>query len=109
VIRARFISNNSAVCGFEISGHSGYADKGSDIVCASVSSAVQMAANTIIEVIGSGAYVSRKNGEVSLRLLRSEDKAKIAGARNIITGLRLHLFILSMQYQGTIDIEDSEV
>ena len=66
VIKARFITNNSVVCGFEISGHAGYADKGNDIVCASVSSAVQMAANTIIEVIGAGAYVSRKGGKVTL-------------------------------------------
>lgn len=109
MIKARFINSDNTVLGFEISGHAGYADKGNDIVCASVSSAVQMAANTIIEVIGAGAYVSRKSGKITLRLLRCGDKAKSISARNIIIGLRLHLFILSTQYQGTVSIEDSEV
>ena len=109
MIKAQFINNGGVLCGFEISGHAEYADKGKDIVCAGVSSAVQMTANTIIEVIGAGAYISRKGEKITLRLLRCSDKAKITNARAVIKGLRLHLFILSTQYQGTISIEDSEV
>jgi uncharacterized protein len=109
VLKARFIMSGQTLCGFEVSGHAGYADKGEDIVCAAVSSAVQLTANTIIEAVGVGAYVSRKSGMVSLRLLRSEDKAKMVTARAVIKGLRLHLFILGVQYPKTISIEDSEV
>lgn len=43
--------------GFRISGHSGFAESGSDIVCASISSAAYMAANTITDIINISAEV----------------------------------------------------
>lgn len=110
MIRARFFNNCSAVCGFEISGHAGYANEGHDIVCASVSSAVQMAANTITEVIGAKADVKvAADSTITLRLGHCPDKEKLASAQAVIEGLRLHLSVLSKQYRGTISIEDSEV
>ena len=52
MIRATFYKKGNKSCGFEISGHSGYAEQGSDIICASVSSAAYMAVNTVTEIIG---------------------------------------------------------
>jgi uncharacterized protein YsxB (DUF464 family) len=109
VIRTRFFNNGGVMCGFEVSGHAEYADKGHDIVCASVSSAVQMTANTVTEVIGVEAHVSDVDGKVSLQLGQCTDSEKIVAARAVIKGLRLHLSLLSKQYRGTISIEDSEV
>ena len=37
---------------FTVKGHSGSANAGEDIVCAAVSSAVYMAANTVTEILG---------------------------------------------------------
>ena len=42
---------NDRLTGFDISGHAMFAESGSDIVCASVSSAAYMAANTVTAVI----------------------------------------------------------
>lgn len=109
MIKARFFNNKGCCFGFEISGHAGYAEKGHDIVCASVSSAVQMACNTITEIIGAGAYVGRENDKISLRLLRGNEKSKADDAEVVFKGLRLHLSILKSQFDGTIRIEDSEV
>lgn len=109
MIKANFLNNGGVTCGLEISGHAGYADKGHDVVCASVSSAVQMAANTITEVIGAGAYVSRIAGKITLCLMRNTDSEKTATAKAVLEGLRLHLSLLAKQYRGTISIEDSEV
>jgi uncharacterized protein len=109
VIRARFFNNGGVTCGFEISGHAGFAGKGTDIVCASVSSAVQMAANTITEVIGAAAHVCRSNGKVAFMLMHYTDSGKIDTAVAVINGLRLQLSLLSKLYRGTISIEDSEV
>jgi hypothetical protein len=109
MIRARFIKKDGNVLGFEVSGHSGYADEGSDIVCASVSSAVQMAANTITDVIGLTAKVGSDNNLITLRLPKSDSGNKTAAAQAVINGLRLHLSILAEQYEETISIEDSEV
>ncbi len=47
MIRATFYKDteNESFCGFKIKGHSGYAESGSDIVCASVSSMVMFFLN----------------------------------------------------------------
>ena len=47
--------------GFEISGHAG-GNAGRDIVCAAVSSAVYMAANTVTEIIKVRADISEQDG-----------------------------------------------
>jgi uncharacterized protein YsxB (DUF464 family) len=109
MIRARFINKGGSIRSFEVSGHAGYADDGSDIVCASVSSAVQMAVNTITEVIGLAAEVNSDGNLIRLRLPKSDSGNKTAAAQAVINGLRLHLSILSEQYEETISIEDSEV
>ena len=49
MIQVIFTVKDNDICGFEISGHSDYAEEGSDIVCAAVSSAALMTANTITE------------------------------------------------------------
>ena len=109
MIKARFFNKDGIPYGFDISGHAGYAAKGHDIVCAGVSSAVQMTANTITEVIGAGALVGKSGGTVTLKLICNGDEAKNYAAAAVIKGLRLHLSVLSKQYRETICIEDSEV
>ena len=50
-----FHSAHSRLDGFVVEGHSGYAEEGSDIVCAAVSAAVGLTECTINEVMGVGA------------------------------------------------------
>lgn len=107
MIKAHFFHSGDALLGFEVSGHAGYAQKGHDIVCACVSSAVQLTANTVTEVIGAGAHITRRGGKVALRLIGGD--GRILSASDAIKGLRLQLSILSRNYRGTISIEDSEV
>ncbi len=52
MIKVKFFKAENLVKGFEVSGHSGSAEKGKDVICAFVSSACLMTANTIPEVIG---------------------------------------------------------
>lgn len=108
MIKAHFYNKEKSVCGFNISGHAGYADSGEDIVCASVSSAVQMAANTVTEIIHLKATVSDEKGTISFMIDDFKDK-NYSEAVKVLEGLRLHLTILSNQFQETIRIEDSEV
>ena len=49
MIRAEFRKDGDRLSGFTISGHSGFADAGKDIVCAAVSSASQLVCNTITD------------------------------------------------------------
>ena len=48
----KFALKGDRICGFSVSGHSGYAEEGSDIVCAAVSACVQMLEKSIAQVIG---------------------------------------------------------
>ena len=40
--KIEFFNHDGRINGFAVSGHSGYAEEGSDIVCAAVSSAVKL-------------------------------------------------------------------
>ncbi len=50
--RVEFFDQDGRISGFCCSGHSGYAEAGSDIVCAAVSTAVKFAETTLSEVLG---------------------------------------------------------
>jgi len=53
--RIKFFESGGVITGFELEGHAGAGLYGNDIVCAALSSAVLMAANTITEIIGAKA------------------------------------------------------
>lgn len=57
MITASFTSDNGRICGFRVSGHSGYSEAGSDIVCAAVSSMAFLVTNTLTENFGVKAKV----------------------------------------------------
>ena len=101
----RFITSESLITGFELSGHSGYAEEGSDIVCAAVSSAAFMTCNTITEILGIDADISADSGFMMMKL-SSQDALK---AQDILRGFELHMNELSQQYQNNITVNYSEV
>ncbi len=105
MIKVTFICSDNLICGVNVSGHSGYAEEGSDIVCAAVSSAVLMTANTITEIQHLKAEVTCDDGLLDLKL--SSDEAEKAAV--ILNGLRLHLTALSEQYKNYIIVKFSEV
>lgn len=101
MISADFFRNSrDMLTGFSVKGHAGLADFGSDICCASVSSAVMMTANTITEVYKIDAYVSVDENEISLKL-RSDEKGD--GDR-LILGLLTHLELLCDEFPGHIKL-----
>lgn len=99
MIRVRLLIGNDRLKGFEIEGHAGFAVSGKDIVCASVSSAAYMTANTITEIIGANASAS--DGEASMKLLLNEENE---AASIVLKGFELHVTQLSKQYPKNIKI-----
>ena len=100
MIRFKFFLAGSTVTGFDVVGHAGYGAKGSDIVCAAVSSAAYLAANTLTDVLSADAAVKvDPNGRMTLAL-RSENEA----ARQVLKGLEQHIRMLSVQYPDCIKI-----
>ena len=87
--------------GFEISGHStvNCDDEVGKTVCAAVSSAAYMTANTITEIIGDKADAKVFDGKMYFAVKNPSDAAIM-----ILEGLKLHLTELSMQYSNNIKI-----
>ncbi len=99
MIRVKFLVGNRQLAGFEIRGHAGFADIGEDIVCASVSSAAFMAANTITEIIGAKADANADDGAMILKVNEPCERTE-----TVLKGLELHLSELSKQYPDNIKI-----
>ncbi|MBQ8763566.1 MAG: ribosomal-processing cysteine protease Prp [Clostridia bacterium] len=99
MIRVKFFVGNRQLKGFEIRGHADFADIGEDIVCASVSSAAYMAANTVTEIIGANADANAENGAMSLKIYEPCERTE-----TVLKGLELHLTELSKQYPDNIKI-----
>ena len=99
MIKIEFFSGINGLCGFEAQGHSMSADSGEDVICAFVSSACLMAANTVTEVIGLDSDAQSQDGYLKLMIL--EDAAP---AQDILEGLRLHLTELAKDYPSNIKV-----
>ena len=100
MIRFKFFLAGSTVTGFDVAGHAGYGAKGSDIVCAAVSSAAYLTVNTLTDFSAADAAVEvDPNGRMTLAL-RSENEA----AQQLLKGLEHHIRMLSEQYPDCIKI-----
>lgn len=98
MIKVTFFTRQSKAAGFRLSGHSGYSDEGSDIVCASVSSCAYMTANTVTEILGLPAEIEVDEAYMSLIL---EDDAATK-AKDILAGFELHIKALADDYSEYI-------
>ena len=98
MITATFFIRESTISGFEIKGHSGSAEFGQDIVCAAVSSAAYMAANTVTEVMGLEAEAEVDDGYMYFTVTGGK------AAEDIFRGLKLHLEGLSEQYPDFVKV-----
>ena len=96
--RCEFFTEEDRITGFSVSGHSGYAEAGSDIVCAAVSAVVTMVEATINEVCGAKAKVRVKeeDARVTLTLPVSCDEEDAVQA--VLAGMLLYLCSLRDDY-----------
>ncbi len=105
MIRVEFTKSGELLTAFSVSGHAGYDDYGHDIVCASVTSAVQLTANGITEVLKLPAKVDVEENLIRVTLpSRQREKGQ-----PFLQALLLHLRLLAQDYEGTIQVNLSEV
>jgi uncharacterized protein YsxB (DUF464 family) len=97
--KVTFYFDENVPYGFLISGHSGFAESGEDIVCASVSSVAYMVANTITEILKVNAEIKVNDG--MMRLIVNKEQRHIT--KDILLGLKLHLEGLEEQYPEFIE------
>ena len=102
--RCEFFTEDDRITGFTISGHSGYAEAGQDIICAAISAVVTMAEATINDVCGAKAKVRVKeeDARITLTLPASCDEEETVQA--VLSGLMLTLISLREDYPDYIEV-----
>ena len=96
---------SALLIGFRLSGHAGCGEAGEDIVCAAVSSAAYLTANTLTDVVH--ANVSATVDEGFLRVQVASRDAELC--RVPLEGFKLHLLNLEEQYPQAIQVSYEEV
>ena len=102
--RCEFFTADERITGFSISGHSGYAEAGSDIVCAAISATVTMAEATINEVCGAKAKVRVKNEDARITLTLPASCDEEEAVQAVLAGMMLTLCSLRDDYPDYIEV-----
>ena len=102
--RCEFFTEEDRITGFSVSGHSGYAEAGSDIICAAISALVTMAEATINDVCGAKAKVriKQEDARVTLTLPASCDEEETVQA--VLAGMLLTLCSLRDEHPDYIEV-----
>ena len=87
--------------GFTVKGHctADSEDLDGKLVCAAVSSAAYMAANTITDVICDKALAFESDGQMAVTVKDPSDKTKA-----VLDGFALHMKQLEEQYKGCVKV-----
>ena len=104
MIKCEFFTEDDRITGFTVSGHSGYEERGKDIVCAYVSAVVTMAEATINDVCGAKAKVRVKeeDARITLTLPVSCDEEETVQA--VLAGMMVTLCNLRDDYPDYIEV-----
>ena len=108
MIKAKFLVLDSGKnIGFEIAGHSGYSESGTDIVCAAVSSAIYMAVTTITDIkqVEANINIDEKSGYMRAVF----DENQYFKYEDILLGLKNHLLLLEENYSKNLQVSYLEV
>ena len=102
--RCEFFTEEDRITGFCVSGHSGYAEAGSDIVCAAISTAVTMAEATINDVCGAKAKVRVKDNGAHITLTLPVSCDEEESVQAVLSGMMLTLIQLRDDYPDYIEV-----
>ena len=92
------------ITGFSVSGHSGYAEAGQDIVCAAITTAVTMAEATINDVCGAKAKVRVKEEDARITLTLPASCDEEDAVQAVLAGMMITLCSLRDDYPDYIEV-----
>ena len=92
------------ILGFSISGHSGYAEHGADIVCAAISAVVTMAEATINDICGAKAKVRVKDEQARITLTLPASCDEEESVQAVLAGMMLTLCSMRDDYPDFIEV-----
>ena len=102
--RCEFFTEDERITGFSVSGHSGYAESGSDIVCAAISAVVSMAEATINDVCGAKAKVRVKEEDARITLTLPASCDEEESVQAVLAGMLLTLAGMRDDYPDYIEV-----
>ena len=102
--KCEFFTQDDRITGFSVSGHSGYAEAGSDIVCAAVSALVTMAEATINDVCGAKAKVRVKEEDARITLTLPASCDEEESVQAVLAGMMITLISLAEEYPENIEV-----
>ena len=102
--RCEFFTEGERITGISVSGHSGYAESGSDIVCAAISAVVTMAEATINEVCGAKAKVRVKDEQARVTLMLPAVCDEEDTVQAVLAGMMLTLCSMRDDYPDYIEV-----
>ncbi|MDE7294467.1 MAG: ribosomal-processing cysteine protease Prp [Oscillospiraceae bacterium] len=103
MITAAFYKSKAGFEGFEISGHSGLAEAGSDVCCAAVSSAAELICNALTDFMecGAEAEVADSDGENVLKCSLTKGSGE---AYRLMNAFYAHLKLIEEDYPRNIEV-----
>ena len=102
--RCEFFTEGDRITGFSVSGHSGYSEAGTDIVCAAISAVVTMAEATINDVCGAKAKVRVKEEDARITLTLPTSCDEEESVQAVLSGMMLTLISLRDDYPDYIEV-----
>mgnify|MGYP002795661966 CR=1 FL=1 len=101
-----FHMEGERIVGFTVQGHSGYADEGSDIICAAVTSAVRLTECAVNDVLGleAAVKVKQKDASISLKLPSALGQTNESTCQTLLAALMVHFVQLAEEYPDHITV-----
>ena len=103
-----FRMEGDRITGFTVQGHSGYAEEGSDIVCAAVTSAVRLTECAVNDILGLVASVRVQKGSISLKLPGGLGETNESTCQTLLTALMVYLTQLHEEYPENIIVLEED-
>lgn len=103
-----FSMEGERIVGFQVKGHSGYAEAGADIVCAAVTSAVRLTECAVNDVLGLEASVKVRGDSISLKLPGSLGDVNESACQALLAALMLYLTELHEEYPDNILVVEED-
>ena len=105
-----FRTEGDRIVGFTAQGHSGFADEGQDLLCASIGAAVTLVEATVNDVLGLAASVKIDEADASIvfRLPGGLSETAEHTCQSLMTGLMLYFTMLNDEYPENIEVLEEE-
>jgi uncharacterized protein YsxB (DUF464 family) len=102
----KFRMEDDRIIGFDSEGHSGYAEAGTDIVCAAITSAIRLVETTVNDVLGlcAAVKVQEQDAKISLRLPGGLSAEAETTCQTLMTGLMVYFAQLRDEYPDNIEV-----